>query len=105
MSRAVYQEERLKPNYYALFLAIKRKISVSKACSLMGIGTAVGTNSGNSNYANRYDIKEDEILEMIELKKEGKSYKEIAQRFMVTRGAVFTKLKRYYGDEWDNRPW
>ncbi|TDX48301.1 hypothetical protein [Orenia marismortui] len=101
--RAVHQEEFLKPNYYALYVAIKGKVSVSKACSLMGISTAKGTK--NSNYSNRYDIKEDEILEMIELKKEGKSYQEIGERFMITKGAVFSKLKRHYGGEWDNRPW
>lgn len=99
--RAVYQEEGLKPNYYALYLSIKRKISVSRACSLMGLSSCDNNRKRHTNV----DVKEDEILEMIEMKKAGKQWKEIGMKFNLGPKQCFYQVKQYMGDGWKNRPW
>ena len=101
MGRMIVKEEELKPNYYALYLSIIAKYTVSKSVMLM-----------NLDVDQKKRIKEkhtkltgEDYKEIIELKTSGLTWFELADKFEIRRNTLFAKIKRYMGDDWENRGW
>ena len=96
-----------KRNYLALYLSIVRKYSVSKALKELGIKAYKKKKKDKKidKSGKRYDFEEDEISKMVELKREGKTYKEIAEYFNCLPSTAYNRIKRKLGDKWEEREW
>ncbi|MCK8824706.1 helix-turn-helix domain-containing protein [Fuchsiella alkaliacetigena] len=83
--------ERLR-NYLALICCIANEIAPSTA--LEGFGLL------DPN-------KEQQIIEMIQLKKQGLSYKDIGSRYNLSADAVYNRIRRYMQNQgaWKDRDW
>lgn len=89
--------EILKENWYALYVAIVKGVSVEKALGFM----QPRSNSKNQNKSvkipnRRYEqFSESEVAKMVELKRE-MSYKEVAKQFETVDRNVYNHIKKYY---------
>lgn len=83
----------MNENWMAFYLAIvKNNISVDKALLKMGISI----HSTSHMKRTKLDYKNQEIEEMIRLKEQGVTYKELSKMFGASSGqAVYEKIKKY----------
>lgn len=83
----------MNENWMALYAAIvNEKLSVDKALLKMGISI----HSTSHMQRTKLNYKNDEIEEMIRLKEQGATYKEISKMFGAPSGqAVCQKIKKY----------
>ena len=99
--RLASQTEGLKQNYYALYLSIICKMTVTKAIMAMGINV----DSQDRVKEKPVNLSDEDCEEVIELKTLGLTWFEIADKFEIRRNALFAKIRRYMGDDWENRGW
>lgn len=93
-------------NYYALFIAIVKGELAQKAANLMGLqfNDKDKEHNGTGRSA-RYKLDEKDYIKIIEMKKEGKTWREIAKEFKCTPNVALQRLKKYMGEDWKRRPW
>lgn len=93
-------DEIMKENYYALYLAIIAKKSVSKSCSEMGL-----TEKNPKNRKKKYHLSEEEIQNIIHMKMNKVTWREIAEKYKIPYQHIMKRVKEYMGTDWDNRGW
>ena len=101
MGRMIIKDEGLKPNYYALYLSIINKMTVTKSIIAMGINV----DQKKRKTEKHVKLSNDDYKEIIELKTSGLTWFELADKFEIRRNALFAKIKRYMGEDWENREW
>ena len=73
----------MKENWYALFMATQREISVEQALKRMGVKTGYATND-----------KKKETRRMVDLKRKGYSYREISRMYGMNYSTVRWRIIR-----------
>ena len=100
------QAKNLKLNYYALYLAIFMNKSVTKSCIDMGITSEYKKMNTKNMKGPGKIVWPDVVYEDIIRKKEtGIKWKDIAEGLDVSDKTLFQKVKRYMGENWENRGW
>ena len=106
MAKMVDKGEGLKANYYALYLSIAKKKSVKKSCICMGLESdRKEMDTSNMNGPGKINWPDSVYEAAIINKNSGMTWKEIADGLGVIDKTLHQKVKRYMGDDWENREW
>ena len=106
MTQMVDKGEGLKLNYYALYLSIIEKKSVKKSCICMGLESdRKEMDTSNMKGPGKIEWPDSVYEEVIIKKNSGMTWKEIADGLGVIDKTLHQKVKRYMGDDWENRGW
>lgn len=90
----------VKENYYALYISIVRGLSSMNACRAMGLPVQ---ETGKSK---PYSIElDDETLEKVISLKSDHTWTELGEMYGIKAATLHGKVKRYMGDDWENREW
>jgi transcriptional regulator with PAS, ATPase and Fis domain len=82
-------------NWLALFLVIvKEELTVDKALIAMGIKPS-NTTKGKRKEYRYHNFTDEEIQEMVRLREEKLSYKDIGEKFGISDRLVIAKIKKY----------
>ena len=103
--RMVSQTYGLRANYYALYLSILKKLSVTQACVAMEIYPNENQLNTSHKKRNTRKLSNKELEEIIDMKSNGVTWIELGEEYGMDRKTLFNKVKRYMGNEWKNRDW
>ena len=103
----------LKRNYYALYLSIVQKKSVSESLSELNIVSGHGKSKRRRSRKEKkkmglreYNFTEEELKKIIERKKK-ESYEQIAKDYECSKHTIVLRVKEYMVEEgtWEQRAW
>lgn len=83
----------MKENWYAFFVCIIKNVSIDKAVVKMGVRSS--NRSGKQKNPRPSKYSEDFINTALELKQQGKSYKQIGLIMGITQGQAYGVIRMY----------
>ena len=106
MTQMVVKGEGLKRNYYALYLSITKNKSAKESFICMGIESdRKEMDTSNMNGSGKINWPDSVYETAIINKNSGMTWEEIADDLGVIDVTLQIKVKRYMGDDWENRGW
>lgn len=77
----------MEENYYALLLSILKRYTPEQSFEVLQIG----------KIKQKHDIQKNDVNEMVQLKAQGLTYREIGEMFGISGDAAYTRIRRATG--------
>jgi hypothetical protein len=76
----------MKENYYALLICILKPVTIEQGFDML---------DGRITNRNNMAITDDDIEDMVRMKNQGMTHREIGQVYGITEEAAYRRIKRY----------